>query len=81
MSAYRPKSKFEEYFSLIGNALYYGCLLLAGIFIIGYALYQLFTGNFAWFKENGFVDFAIIIILAIVFGVLYTNKKDKEKEK
>jgi hypothetical protein len=79
MGSYRPKNKFEHYFTAIGEFLYLVVLLSAATFIIGYAFYQLFTGNFAWFKENGGFDFLVILILAIVFGLFFTDRKKKKK--
>jgi pilus assembly protein TadC len=51
--------------------------LLAALFVIGFALYQLFRGNLVWFKENGFADVTIVFILFIAFGIYFTNRKKK----
>jgi pilus assembly protein TadC len=77
MGHFRLKNKFEMFFYGIGNLLFYGLLLLAALFVIGFALYQLFRGNLVWFKENGFADVTIVFILFIAFGIYFTNRKKK----
>jgi hypothetical protein len=76
MGTIRPRSKFDFYFNAIGSALYYGCLFLGALFMIGYGLYQLFSGNFKWFKDHVLEDFAILLFIGIGI-VIYRSWKGK----
>ena len=79
MSPFRPKSKFEYYFSAIGESLYLIVFVAAALFLIGFAAYQLFIGNLIWFKQNPAIIFVIILFILIGVSILSSYKKDKNK--
>jgi hypothetical protein len=74
---YRPKDKFDMYFLAIGNLLYYGFMLVAAIFTVGYGVYQLFLCNWTWFKDYGLFFVATIIFFGFVWRLNFpSNKKE-----
>ena len=73
----RPKNKFEYFFTAIGEMLYLIIFVAAGIFIIGYVIYELFRGHFIWFKKNPAVVLFVILFFVIGIAVFTTYKKDK----
>ena len=80
MSYFGHRNKFENYFIALGEILTLIALALGCIFILGYAIYQLFMGNFVWFKPIVIGFLLIIIYLLIVYAFsLYERKKKKKK--
>jgi len=77
MSYFGPRSKFETYFIAIGELLTLTVYVLGDIFSLGYGIYQLFIGNFVWFK---LVFFLIIMDVLIVYAIFFHGRKKKKKE-
>jgi hypothetical protein len=78
MSRYRYKNKSEATFWGIFGMLYYGALLGAVVFVIGYPIYQLIRGNMKGFKDNWVSSlFFLLFVLFIAVGVFFTDRKKK----
>ena len=75
MSPFRPKNKFEYYFNAIGEFLYLIILCVASLFLIGFCFYELYIGNYKWFKENPAIFLLFIIITGITVSLLRDRKK------
>lgn len=75
MGYYRPKSKFEYYFTVIGERLYYGLFILAIIVYDCFIFYQLITGD--WKSID--IVFSMVSVGFSVMGVniLFHNIKDR----
>jgi len=74
MSPFRPKSKFDHYFSAIGEFSYLVILCAGVLFLIGVCCYQLFVGNYKWFKENPEIFLLLIIVTGICIGLFKSRK-------
>jgi len=75
MGFFRPKNKFEYYFNVIGESLYLIIGFAVILFLIGISFYELYIGNYKWFKENS----AIFIVYIIIIGAVVFFLKDRKK--
>ncbi len=52
-------------------------LCAAILFLIGFCVYELYIGNYKWFKENPAIILVVIIATVICVALLRDRKKDK----
>jgi len=76
MGIFRPKNKFDYYFNIIGESLNLIVWGLAILFVIGFSCYQLWIGNYNWFKENPAIFLLYIVIAFIGVGLYVYRDKD-----
>jgi len=75
MNPFRPKNKFEYFFFAIGELLYLIIFCAAILFLISFCSYELYIGNYKWFKENP----AIILVFIIISGIGIVLFRDRKK--
>ena len=75
MNPFQPKDKFEYYFNAFGKLLYLIIFCAAILFLIGFSFYELYIGNYKWFKDNP----AIFILFIIITGITVSLLRDRKK--